>query len=201
MTIFVGITAFLWFLIYCHCVDKDEKKHDKERRELAEYFYKVILNNILTGISFMKRAWNKRKEYDKKTLLIDCLDIKQNDYKEIKNTYLDSQKYYLKEIKLYISEALFYFKTADKQFEKKKIFENGMRKEYIEFIDIVGVSTLKNVFDMYNQSYNNLKELSDLMDDNDNQSDIDDIGEFLVSKKLDLKKIEKMYLQKKNKNH
>jgi hypothetical protein len=174
-----------------------KKKRDKDRKELAEYFHKVILNNILTGISFMKRAWNKKKEYDKKEILINRLDSQKEDYEEMKSTYRDSQKYYVKEIKLYISEALFYFKTANKQFEKKKIFEKGMREAYVEFIDIVGLSTFKNLFDMYEQSYNNMRELSSFMGENDNQLDIKEIGEFLTSKKMDLKDIEKRYLEKK----
>ena len=76
-----------------------------------------------------------------------------------------------------------------------------MRKEYIEFIDIVGLSTFKNLFDMYNQSYSNLKELSALMGDNDNKADIENIGSFLISKKIDLKEIEENYLKKKNRKH
>lgn len=188
-------------MIYIHNADTDGKKHDKDRKELAEYFHKVILNNILTAISFMKRAWNKKKEYDKKEVLINNLDTNEEGYEEIKNVYEESQKYYVKEIRLYISEALFYFKTANKQFVDKKIFEKGMRKEYIEFIDIVGLSTFKNLFDMYNQSYSNLKELSALMGDNDNKADIENIGSFLISKKIDLKEIEENYLKKKNRKH
>ena len=74
-----------------------------------------------------------------------------------------------------------------------------MRNAYVEFIDIVGLSTFKNLFDMYDQSYNNMKELCDwsLINDNDNQSDIGDIGEFIISKKMSLKHIEKEYLKKK----
>lgn len=197
LAIFVGITAILWGLIYLSSKDTDEKRHDKERKELAEYFHKVILNNILTGISFTKRAWNKKKEYDKKELLIKNLDRNKIDYEEMESMYRDSQKYYLKEIKLYISEALFYFKIANNQFDTKKIFEDGMRNAYVEFIDIVGLSTFKNLFDMYDQSYNNMKELCDWSLINDNQSDIGDIGEFIISKKMSLKHIEKEYLKKK----
>lgn len=195
---FVGITAIFWIFIYLSSKDTDAKRHYKERKELAEYFHKVILNNILTGISFTKRAWNKKKEYDKKELLIKNLDSKKEDYEEMKSTYSDSQKYYLKEIKLFISEALFYFKMANKQFEKNKIFEKGMRNAYVEFIDIVGLSTFKNLFDMYDQSYNNMKELCDwnLINDN-NESDIGNIGKFIISKKMDLEHIEKEYLKKK----
>lgn len=199
IAIFVGITAILWFLIYLSSKDTDEKRHDKERKELAEYFHKVILNNILTGVSFTKRAWNKKKEYDKKELLLKNLDRNKKDYVEMESTYRDSQKYYLKEIKLYISEALFYFKIANNQFDTKKIFEEGMRNAYVEFIDMVGLSTFKNLFDMYDQSYNNMKELCDWSLINDNQSDIGDIGKFIISKKMSLKHIEKEYLKKKKK--
>lgn len=198
IAIFVGITAILWFCIYLRSKANDEKRYDKGRRELAEYFHKVILNNILTGISFIKRAWNKKKEYDNKEELIKKLDKTNNGYKEAENAYRESQKYYVKEIRLYISEALFYFKMANKQFENKKIIEIGMRREYVEFIDIVGLSTFKNLFDMYTQSYNNLKEINDCMDDKDNQSDIESIGKFLESKKEDLDELEAKYLQKKH---
>lgn len=197
IVIFIGITAFFWLWIYLSSKDNDEKKHDEERKELAEYFHKVILNNILTGISFTKRAWNKKEEYKKKEMLINCLDKKKEDYEEKKEAYRDSQKYYTKEIRLYISEALFYFKTANRQFEKKKIFEKGMRKAYVEFIDIVGFSTFKNLFDMYGQTYENMKELCNFMEDSDNQLDVEKIGKFITSKKLDLNDIEKEYLKRK----
>lgn len=198
IAIFVGITTILWLCIYLKSKANDEKRHDKDRRELAEYFHKVILNNILTGISFIKRAWNKKKEYDNKDELIEKLDKTKKDCEETENAYRESQKYYVKEIRLYISEALFYFKMANKQFENKKIFESGMRREYVEFIDIVGLSTFKNLFDMYTQSYDNLIVLNAFMDDKDNQSDIKRIGEFLVSKKVDLDGLEEKYLQKKH---
>lgn len=196
IAIFIGTTALFWLWIYLSSKDIDEKKHDEDRKELAEYFHKVILNNILTGISFIKRAWNKKREYEQKELL-----IYNEKNEEMKNAYRDSQKYYLKEIKLYISEALFYFKTANKQFEKKKIFEKGMRKAYVEFIDIVGLSTFKNVFDMYEQSYENMKELCNFMEDKDNQSDVKEISKFIISKKMDLDNVEKEYLKRKGVNN
>ena len=192
---FVGITRSLWKLINWR---SKNKKHDVDRRKLAEYFHKVILNNVLTGISFVKRAWNKKKEYDKKELLLSKLNPAENTYVETKSSYEDSQKYYIKEINLYISEALFYFKTANKQFNEKKIFEIGMRKAYIEFIDIVGLSTFINLLDMYEQSYHNMEELNSFMKDANNKSDIGEIGEFITLKKLDLKMIQKEYLEKKN---
>ena len=195
---FVGITRSLWKLTNWRSKNKDEKKHDVDRRKLAEYFHKVILNNVLTGISFVKRAWNKKKEYDKKELLLSKLNPAENTYVETKSSYEDSQKYYIKEINLYISEALFYFKTANKQFNEKKIFEIGMRKAYIEFIDIVGLSTFINLLDMYEQSYHNMEELNSFMKDVNNKSDIGEIGEFITLKKLDLKMIQKEYLEKKN---
>jgi hypothetical protein len=42
-----------------------------------------------------------------------------------------------------------------------------------------------------------MRELSSFMGENDNQLDIKEIGEFLTSKKMDLKDIEKRYLEKK----
>lgn len=197
LLIFTIITTFFWFLIYWHYANNDKKRSEKERIDLAEYFHKVILNNILTGISFTKRAWNKKKEYDNKSKLLAKLDQDQENYLELKESYLDSQKYYEKEIKLYISEAIYYFKIANKQFENERIIERGMREEFIKFIDIVGLSTLKNVFDMYNQSFANLEILNN---DNDvNKNDIYDIKEFLTKKELSLKKAEKGYLQQKEK--
>lgn len=193
---FVGITFLCWKLIIWRSKNKDEKKHDVDRRKLAEYFHKVILNNVLTGISFVKRAWNKKKEYEEKVLLISKLNPAENTYVETKSSYEDSQKYYIKEINLYISEALFYFKTANKQFDEKKIFEIGMRKAYVEFIDIVGLSTFINLLDMYKQSYQNMEELNGFM--TDNKSDIGEIGEFIISKGLELKEIKENYLEKKN---
>lgn len=52
-------------------------------------------------------------------------------------------------VKVYGAYIEFYFKMANKQFEKKKIFEKGMRDAYVEFIDIVGLSTFKNLFVPY----------------------------------------------------
>ena len=197
IAVFVGCTAILWLCIYLRSKDSDEKRYDRDRKELAEYFHKVILNNILTGISFVKKACNKKKEYDNKDNLIKELDKTQKDWKTMENVYKESQKYYIQEIRLYISEALFYFKIANKQFENKKIFEIGMRREFVEFIDIVGVSTFKNLFDMYIQSYDNLKELNKFINDNDNKTDIESIRKFLDSKIIDLEKLEERYIQKK----
>lgn len=196
--LFAGVTFVLWWMIRLKSKASDKKRYDKDRRELAEYFHKVILNNVLTGISFTKRAWNKKRDYNAKEELIQKLDKSKKGYDKIESNCRESQNYYVKEIKLYISEALFYFKLANKQFENKKIFETGMRREYIEFIDIVGLSTFKNLFDMYTQSYNNLEELNVFIDGKDNQSDIKNIGIFLNSKKMDLKGVEENYLAQKH---
>lgn len=40
---------------------KDGKGSQKERQRLIEYFHKVILNNILTGISFVKKINTREK--------------------------------------------------------------------------------------------------------------------------------------------
>ncbi len=71
-----------------------------------------------------------------------------------------------------------------------------MRKAYVEFIDIVGLSTFINLLDMYKQSYQNMEELNGFM--TDNKSDIGEIGEFIISKGLELKEIKENYLEKKN---
>ena len=165
----------------------DNKKTRKQREDLAEYYHKIILNNIITGVSFEKRAWNKRvqffqkeKEIEKRELMYGSHESHPNNVVDLDVTDTESQQYYFREIRLYICEAVYYFKVANQQMREQGIFEYGERDEYIDFIKIIGLGTLKSVYDIYVKSYYNLSDLNNfaLMSDQ-NKPDLDDIKDFL----------------------
>ena len=119
---------------------KDNKKNNLERENLAEIFHKIILNNIITGKSFTKKAQAKFTE----------MQVKENGdkIKEIKREFC-----------LYLSEAIYYFMIADRQIREEKIIEIGVRENYQEFLNEVGILALVESFSMYEASVNELKEL------------------------------------------
>jgi len=160
------IVAFLLFALFSICLCKiiriiysvdDNKGTNEKRKNLAEFFHKIILNNIITGVSFEKKAWKKRKQYE---------DAPDNS---------ESKNYYWREIRLYICEAIYYLKVANEQIKDKQILETGNRDEYKAFINNIGKGTLSTVLDIYNQTYNNLVELNKFANLSENEDDLKNI--------------------------
>lgn len=138
-------------------LSKDNKKNDSERENLAEVFHKIILNNIITGKSFTKKAQSKYNELQKYNTDTEGEGAEREEKaKEIKGEFC-----------LYLSEALYYFMIADRQITKEKIIEIGNRDNYQNFLDEVGILTLAESLFMYEKSINELKSLLMGLDDID----------------------------------
>lgn len=132
---------------------KDNKKNDFERENLAEVFHKIILNNIITGKSFTKKAQVKYSEME------HCFKNRNNE-ENLNNKEMDKQfKEAKRELALYLSEAFYYFMIAERQIDDRKIIEVGKRDKYIEFLNEVGVLALMESLLMYEKSVNELKKL------------------------------------------
>lgn len=129
---------------------KDNKKGNFERENLAEIFHKIILNNIITGKSFTKKAQVKYIEMLKYI-------SKKNAENEIEpeEAVTDIKS----ECCLYISEALYYFLIAKKQIGEERIIEIGKRNNYIIFLNEVGILTLTESILMYEKSVKELREI------------------------------------------
>lgn len=145
----VSIVAFK-FINWKNSI-KDNKKNDFERENLAEVFHKVILNNIITGKSFTKKAQIKLNEME------NFLKNKKGngDKKELEEQFKETKR----EFCLYLSEAFYYFMIAERQMAERKIIEIGKRDEYIEYLNEVGVLALTESLLMYEKSVDELKKL------------------------------------------
>lgn len=111
---------------------KDNKKNDFERENLAEIFHKIILNNIITGKSFTKKAQAKFTEMQE--------NIEEADQEEQKGKEnVEKIKEIKREFCLYLSEAYYYFMIAERQIRKENIIEIGIRDEYLEYLNEVGI--------------------------------------------------------------
>lgn len=129
---------------------KDNKKTGSAIENLAEVFHKIILNNVITGISFTKKAEEK-------------FEILERLLKEYCNAPDESKENQIKEIKrefcLYLSEAVYYFTIADGQMRENCIIEIGNRDEYLEYLEKVGILTLTETLFMFEKSISKLKLL------------------------------------------
>lgn len=132
---------------------KDNKKNDAERENLAEFFHKITLNNIITGKSFTKKAENKFNEMQKVVNQLKCED------KQEKKELQEQIKEIKREFCLYLSEAYYYFMAAGKQIEDEKIIESGYRSEYVAYLKEVGVLALAESLLMYEKAVDYLKGL------------------------------------------
>lgn len=136
---------------------KDNKKNEIERENLAEYFHKITLNNIITGKSFTKKALtklidmqNKMSEYDQNR------SADQREAKELQEKIKEIKR----EFCLYISEAIYYFSIAERQIEEKKIVEFGSRDKYLKYLKEIGVITLIESLLMYENAIDELQTLA-----------------------------------------
>ena len=155
---FFTLTSFLAFkVINWADNNKDEKKDESSRMHTAEYFHKVILNNVIMGASFVKKVQSKMDELESQNE-----QLKNKDELEIK--FIENSIYDLKhECCLYIAQALFYLELANRELNEKQIIEAGTRKEYVEYLNDVGIVTLIETLKMFEQSLNDLKDLIKLL--------------------------------------
>lgn len=181
------VIAVLLFALFSICLclvirkiysANDNKGTNEKRRNLAEYFHKIILNNIITGVSFEKRAWKKRRQYE------DAPDDSE------------SKEYYWREIRLYICEAIYYLKVANDQIKDNQIFEAGNRDEYKSFIKKIGKGTLRTVLAIYMQTYDNLKDLNQFAGLIENEEDLN-----CIKKDLDTMNVKIANISRNNKNN
>lgn len=155
-----------WLIGLCD-KNKDNKRNDIKRKNTAEYFHKVIFNNVITGVSFIKKVNECEKEAEERR-------------ERLRNETDDKEKAYCEEIVnnceqekiLYVSEAIYYFKTANHQIDEEYIFEHSFSKKYEKFLDEVGIVALDKFLDMYEKAILELKELNS---DKRNTSVIDEI--------------------------
>mgnify|MGYP004600273897 FL=1 len=111
--LFAIINVMFWGILKIKNNYEDSKRNKELREDMAEYFHKVILNNIIMGLSFAKKASNLLKE---KAAQNQCC--------------------------FYASQSLFYLKTAIRELDEKRIFEAGGRERYTNFVNEVGWITL-----------------------------------------------------------
>ena len=131
MVIFVIV--FIIFHLICNKVLKiyeklkDNKKTFEDRYRLKVYFYKQILNDIITGLSLEKKADELIKEKNQKP-----------------DTNGNNNDMYL----IYLIEALFYFNEANQKIIDKNIIEitNRNRIKNIELIRLINPEFSKRIF-------------------------------------------------------
>ncbi|MDO5573741.1 MAG: hypothetical protein Q4G60_07165 [bacterium] len=130
----------------------DNKKNNIIREGTAEYFHKVILNNIITGVSFIKKAKGNFDEMNSKVKkeAEDHTSVNEMDF-------FDKEIYALRlECCLYIAQAIFYLTLAKDEMIEKKIVELGDRSNYIDFLNCVGFLSLMETLLMYQKTLDDL---------------------------------------------
>lgn len=153
--LFFGVFCLIFLKISAGCIAlKDRKGSEKERRKLIEYFHKVILNNILTGISFTKKAKSRNE-----TVKDLNMQMEKEEDESRRKQFEKEHDAIQEEIELYACEAIYYFEIAEKQIRKKNIFEVGNRNNYRKFVDEIGIVTLRKTLSMYERALNELKSL------------------------------------------
>lgn len=161
--IFVVVSKILIRIISWNNETRDNKKKEQDRENLAEEYHKIILNDIITGISFTKKSKAKLEEMKKSLQEMESVDNKSK--KQTKLAYIVKCK---RETCLYLAEANYYFVIAKDKMKNKKIIEKGEREDYVKFLDTVGLDTLLESIFMFEAALNVMLEiLSDLQNQNE----------------------------------
>lgn len=121
-----------------------KKETDDGIRELAEIFHKSIINDIITGISFV----------DKSAEVAQMNESMKNDSSQVKIS--DSI------VNMYLYEAVYYFKQAKLQMEYMKLFDTNKKEINKKFRDEIGENTIKTTCKVF---YDGLCKLYDKIDD------------------------------------
>lgn len=108
---------------------KDTKATHEDIRRLAEYFHKIIFNNITMGRSFLEKGLSCSVDYNKQ------------------------------DRELYLCESFYYFNIAFNDIVENEIFEQQPnRQQYQNFKQEVGESALKNTKRIFISSIEELME-------------------------------------------
>ena len=134
--IFVIINIIVWGIVKIKGANEDSKRNREIREDTAEYFHKVILNNIIMGLSFAKKTSKQ---------------LKMNESKD--------------QCCFYVSQALFYLKTAIRELKGKNIFEAGERDVYIDFVNEVGWITLYETLQMLKSTFREIDNIIIVLSD------------------------------------
>ena len=104
----------------------DNKSRPSDAYKLEQYFYKKVLNDIVTGISLEKKSFELVQNISKS-------ETKEQDT----NLFL-----------IYLMESTFYFNEAIRHITEKDIIEmnNPSRTEYTNFLQSVNPCVLCNIF-------------------------------------------------------
>lgn len=149
---FIFLILFTLTLIFRFLVDRineriSNKSTNEKRIQLIEFFHKVILNDIIIGLSFISKYEEERN-----------------------NCNAD-------ECKLYLHEAHYYFSLAYRNINDKGIVPTKNTSGYDEFIIMIGLGTLISAFTSFENGLERLRsyiiELKDEIPDLD--ANIDEI--------------------------
>lgn len=128
--IFLFSIAISHFVIFCIKAAKgffsDNKSTPSDAYKLEEYFYKKVLNDIVTGISLEKKSYELLQNIEKS-------ETREQDI----NLHL-----------IYLMESTFYFNQAISHITERNIIEidNPNRIEYTDFLQSVNPNILCEIF-------------------------------------------------------
>lgn len=162
-TIIIYIAVFITASCICRALStiakkitkaQDNKKHPEQIENLKKYFYKKVLNDIVTGISLEKKASELQK--------VNASGVIQDQDKAL--------------ISIYLTEAVYYFNQAIRGITDFQLVEypNKKRKNYALYLKDIGADTLERIFKLCTES---LGRIGDVEKDFLGTSVIDSAGE------------------------
>ena len=115
-----------WALKKAKRTFRDNKATPKDAHALEQYFYKQVLNDIITGISLEKKADGLMKGH------------------KFSTTKVQDSSLYL----IYMVESVFYFGEAVKCIDELELFEidNIRRKPYTDFLNSIDADSVCDIF-------------------------------------------------------
>lgn len=116
----------IWALKKAKRTFRDNKATPKDAHALEQYFYKQVLNDIITGISLEKKADGLMKGH------------------KFSTTKVQDSSLYL----IYMVESVFYFGEAVKCIDELELFEidNIRRKPYTDFLNSIDADSVCDIF-------------------------------------------------------
>ena len=147
--------VLIWALKRAKRIFRDNKATPKDAQILEQYFYKQVLNDIITGISLEKKADGLMKGH------------------KFSATKVQDSSLYL----IYMVESVFYFGEAIRCIDELKLFEinNITRKPYTDFLNSIDadsvcdifqacIDTLDRIIGSFKSNGKNTKEAQNAMD-------------------------------------
>lgn len=140
-TIIIYIVVFITASCICRVLSilarkitkaQDNKKHPEQIENLKKYFYKKVLNDIVTGISLEKKASELQEA--------NASGVIQDQDKAL--------------ISIYLTEAVYYFNQASRGITDFQLVEypNEKRKNYALYLEDIGADTLERIFKLCTES-------------------------------------------------